>query len=450
MADVSSRLSLRVRLVALATAVVVAVLVVGGLVMGAVLQRSWAGDLAEAAAVRSQDLATVVARGELPEPVSVGEADEALVQVVVDGRVVGGSAGGSTLPALDLPPPRAGATTATRVEELPFDDDAFVVAGTTTADGTTTVWVATSLEDVEEAVGRAGGSALLALPLVVALLMATLWVLVGRTLAPVEAIRTEAEAISGTALDRRVPEPTRRDEIGRLARTLNGMLSRLQDASRRQRQFVSDAAHELRTPVATVRVRVETALAARRDPDWPLVAGDVLAETRRMERLIEQLLLLARVDAGKLQVTGAAVDLDEVVDRVADRSRTHDGPQLDLSGVRPAQVLGDDVLLEQVVHNLVDNARTHARSRVAVRLEAVDGVAVLHVEDDGPGIPAEQRTEVLRRFVRLDASRARPGGAGLGLAIVRDIVAAHGGTLVVGTSTLGGASLRVELPHANA
>ncbi len=362
---------------------------------------------------------------------------------------MGGSGGARSLPAIDLPRPAPGGTTVHRVGSLPIDDDdeGFVVAGTTTGDGAVTVWVATSLEDVEEAVARAGGSAWLVLPIAVVLLAATTWVLVGRALAPVEAIRREAEAISGTALDRRVPAPARLDEIGRLAHTINRMLGRLEDASGRQRQFVSDAAHELRTPVATVRTRVETALASSRIPVWPDVAGDVLAETRRMERLIEQLLLLARVDAGRLEASTAAVDLDEVVDRVASTWGGSSDAQLDLDGVRPVQVSGDDVLLEQVVRNLLANAADHATSRVVVRLEAMAGTAVLTVEDDGPGIPRERRSDVFDRFVRLDTARARPGGSGLGLAIVRDIMAAHGGTVVVEASGLGGACLRVELPR---
>ena len=448
----TARWSLRVRLVSLAIVTVTVVLVVAGLLMGAALRRSWVGDLAEAAAVRSQDLATSVGRGGIPEPVPVGEADETLVQVVRAGAVVGGSGEARSLPPIDLPRPAPGATTVHRVGSLPIDDDdeGFVVAGTTTADGVATVWVATSLEDVEEAVARAGGSAWLVLPIAVVLLAATTWVLVGRALAPVEAIRRETEAISGTALDRRVPASGRPDEIGRLAQTLNRMLDRLEDASGRQRQFVSDAAHELRTPVATVRTRVETALASSRVQVWPDVAGDVLAETRRMERLIEQLLLLARVDAGRLEASTAAVDLDEVVDRVASTWDRSGELQLDLDGVRPVQIVGDDVLLEQVVRNLLANAADHAASRVVVGLGAGTGRAVLTVEDDGHGIPEEHRASVLDRFVRLDSARARPGGSGLGLAIVRDIVAAHGGTVVVEASDLGGARLRVDLPRTPA
>lgn len=174
-----------------------------------------------------------------------------------------------------------------------------MVAATTVATetGPSTVFVASSLEDVNEALTQAGSLALVALPVVVAALVAVMWALVGRALAPVEAIRREADEISGQDLHRRVPEPPTRDEIGRLARTLNHMLDRLETASNRQQRFVADAAHELRTPITSVRAQLETAHDSPRSIDWTAVATDVLEETTRMQQLIDQLLVLAGADA---------------------------------------------------------------------------------------------------------------------------------------------------------
>lgn len=450
------RLSLRTRIIAFATVVVTVVLVAGGWLLTSALRQSLVDELATAAALRSQDLAALAAQGSLPQPIPIGDADEALVEVVADGRVVAASANATDEPPLELDAPPPGATTVTELASLPITDDedegGFLVAATSvgTPDGVITVYVASSLEDVEGTLEAATEIGLQAFPVLVVILAGGIWVLVDRTLAPVDAIRAEAEAITSSDLHRRVPEPHREDEIGSLARTLNRMLGRLEQGAERQRRFVADAAHELRSPVASIRTTLETARNSPRRIDWDEVSSDALADTIRMQQLTEQLLVLARVDAERLPLHMQAVDLDDVVIRAVARCLPVPDVEIEAARVQPLQLTGEPILLEQVVRNLVDNATAHAKSRVEITLRQEGDAAVLIVDDDGSGIPREQRREVFERFTRLDhaRTRTRSGGAGLGLAIVADIVAAHGGTVDATESPLGGARLVVRLPRA--
>ncbi len=449
------RFSLRTRIVALATLAVVLVLAAGGWLLTSALRQALVDDLASTAALRSRDLATLAVQGRLPRPIPIGDSDEALVQVVAGGRVVAASANVTGDPVLEVDPPSPGTTTVVEVASLPITDDGdeggFLVAATSVggSDGAITVYVASSLEDVEETLAEATRLGLQVLPVLVVVLAGGIWLLVGRTLAPVEAIRVEAEAITGSDLHRRVPEPVRGDEIGRLARTLNRMLGRLEESAARQRRFVADAAHELRTPVASVRTTLETARSSPRRIDWDEVSGDVLADTVRMQQLTEQLLLLARVDAGRLAERMQAADLDDIVTRALARNEPDPDVEVRVLQIEPLQITGEPILLEQVARNLIDNAIAHATSRVEIALRQEDDVAIITVDDDGAGIPHDQRRAVFERFTRLDHARTRQrtGGAGLGLAIVADIVAAHGGTVHATDSPLGGARLTVRLPR---
>jgi signal transduction histidine kinase len=272
---------------------------------------------------------------------------------------------------------------------------------------------------------------------------------VGRALEPVEAIRRQVAEISVSALDRRVPEPATGDEIERLARTMNQMLARLDAAARRQRAFVADASHELHSPLATIRAKLEVGLGRPDAVDWPAVVGGWLDEQARLERLVENLLVLAQADDGAAIRSPRVVDLDELVLRELRDLRARGRVRLDVSGVTGGRVVGDADQLRRVVRNLLDNAELHATSAVRVELAQSDPDAVvLAVSDDGPGIAASQRERVFERFVRLDEARnRRAGGAGLGLAIVREIVTAHGGTARA-EETEAGARLVVRLPAA--
>jgi signal transduction histidine kinase len=322
-----------------------------------------------------------------------------------------------------------------------------VARGTDTGTGAATVFVAVATEEISETMGTAAQVGLAALPLLVLSLSAAMWFVIGRTLEPVEIIRREADAVNGSHLDRRVSEPAQHDEIGRLARTVNAMLARLQDSAERQRRFVADAAHELRSPIASLRLQLETARENHQRVPWEELSRDLLDETVRMQQLAEQLLLLARADAGTLNARRVPVDLDDVVDTVVDHLAPSHPVRVDRGAVDPVQVTGDPVLLEQVVRNLVENAVRHADHDVRVSLARVDGHAILTVDDDGPGIPYDRRPEAFERFARLDGARDRDeGGAGLGLAIVADIVRAHGGQVDIEDASLGGARVQVRLP----
>ncbi|MGH9034850.1 MAG: sensor histidine kinase, partial [Acidimicrobiia bacterium] len=249
------------------------------------------------------------------------------------------------------------------------------------------------------------------------------------------------------ALDRRVPEPPVDNEVGRLARTMNAMLERLQRSAERQRRFVSDASHELRSPLASTRTTLEVALTHPETTTLAATAADALAETERMERLITDLLFLARGDEGGLMANPGPVDVDDLVTAETARVRSRARVTVDASRVSAARVSGVAGHLEQAVRNLLENAERHARSAVSVSL-ADDGEAVvLTVDDDGPGVAPEDRERIFDRFVRLDEARARDrGGAGLGLAITREIIAAHAGTVGVGDAPGGGARFVVRLP----
>jgi signal transduction histidine kinase len=260
----------------------------------------------------------------------------------------------------------------------------------------------------------------------------TTWIVTGRTLHPIEGIRREVATISGSELSRRVPQPRGDDEVARLARTMNAMLDRLQDSRDRQRRFVSDASHELRSPVATIRHELEVALAHPDQTTVEALAADLLAEDLRLEGLVEDLLLLARADEDTLSLIARPVDLDDLVLAEAARLRRRGIVRVDTSSLSAGRVAGDPAQLTRLVRNLADNAERHARSVVSLALGARSGQLTLTVGDDGDGITEADRVRIFERFTRLDGARTRDaGGAGLGLAIVAAVARVHGGTVHV-------------------
>lgn len=306
-------------------------------------------------------------------------------------------------------------------------------------DGTVAVYVASSLEPVDDAVASLRTAVLFGAPLLLLLVGLTTWVIVGRALRPVERIRAEVDEISERSLDRRVPVPVGSDEIARLATTMNMMLDRIEAGVERQRRFVGDASHELQTPLAAIRTDLEVALA--HPEDWTRTASDVLSTSERMEGLVRDLLFLARADQPR-PLPQVAVDLDDVVLEQA-RLRTRGRVPVDTSAVSAAAVTGSRGDLARVVRNLLDNADRHAATGVTIELRSDGGGVILVVSDDGPGVPPADRERVFERFTRLDAARDRSsGGTGLGLAISREIVVAHGGTIAVED----GARFVVRLP----
>ncbi|MEC5183980.1 signal transduction histidine kinase [Cryobacterium sp. MP_3.1] len=330
---------------------------------------------------------------------------------------------------------------------VPDEDTDYLVVAEEHDD--TTVVAGRSLENVDEAVATVGVLLAGAVPLLTGIVALLTWIVVGRALAPVERMRREVDTVTATNLERRINDPGRDDEIGRLAHTMNSMLDRLDTSQRAQRQFVSDASHELRSPLASLRQYAEVAQAHPDRVNLDDLSEAVLDEGDRLERLVAGMLLLARVSERRATATGTAVDLDDLMLAEARRLRDTMALSVDSSGVGAARVHGDQNLLGQVVRNLVDNAAQHASGRVSLSLGLVDGQALLAVEDDGHGVPPGERDRVFERFVRLDESRARAsGGTGLGLAIVRESVQAHGGTVRIVDSALGGARFEVRLPAA--
>jgi signal transduction histidine kinase len=279
-------------------------------------------------------------------------------------------------------------------------------------------------------------------PLLIVVAGAATYLFAGRALRPVEAMRSQVAAMTEKDLAQRVPVPPARDEVGRLAETMNGMIARLQDAQGVQRRFVADASHELRSPLATIATGLE--LMQNGTVDGSTVTA-LRGETSRLNKLVEGLILLARADERGLHPRREEVDLDEVAE--LERGRPTDGAVVAEVRAVPVRVIGDRGQLARVVRNLVDNARRHARSRVLVTVGRDGDTAVIEVSDDGPGVPAAERARVFERFVRLDDARARSdGGSGLGLAIVAEVVAAHGGSVEVTDAPGGGALFRVRMP----
>jgi signal transduction histidine kinase len=264
-----------------------------------------------------------------------------------------------------------------------------------------------------------------------------------RTLQPVADIAEQAERISGSSLHERVPVPKKRDEIHSLATTMNDMLGRLESSQNRFREFVSDASHELRNPVATSIARLEATLAHPTDSDWDETVKAVLVEQQRLAALVDELLVLARLDEHNPRAT-TDVDLDDIL---LDEASRVDNVKVDTSKVKPSRVQGDRRLLQRAIRNLLDNARRYASTTIWVTTARRSGTVTLTIEDDGPGIGKADREKVFERFYRPDEARSREhGGAGLGLAIVRSVVTQSGGHVDVSTSRHGGAKFRIVFP----
>jgi signal transduction histidine kinase len=388
-------------------------IVVGSVALVGTLRNALTGDVRDATELRARELAAAIQKGELPA-LAIGEADEQFIQVLGPGGiVVAASDNVEGLPAqVRLSP---GEST---VFEPPVGDDDFVAyaVAANTPDGELTVVFGRSLDDVSDSTEAVTGLLAVAGPVLLLLVGATTWVVVGRALAPVEAIRSEVDEISTSELHRRVPVPPAEDEVARLAGTMNRMLGRLEDGQARQRRFVADAAHELRSPVASIRQ-------------------------------VDDLLLLARVDEHRLDLAARPVDVDDVVFAEASRLRSDTTLRIDTRQVSAGRIRGDEVALQRIVRNLGDNAARHATRTVAFTLTGTDGTVELVVDDDGAGIAPVDRDRIFERFVRMDEARSRDdGGSGLGLAIVAELAAAHQATIEVTDSPLGGARFRLRFP----
>ena len=445
--------SLRTRLVLLSTVVLAIGLAVGGVVIVVVLRLGLERASDEAVLQTAQEVVVLINGDRLPDPIPAGGTT--LVQVVdAQGRVLAASAGTDrlvpALPADELAAASGGPIT--------MDGARFGVLGPVrvvalTADpqdgsGQSTVVVAVPAGDIDDAVRVARTSLIVGFAVLLALLAAVAWRLVGATLRPVETLRAGAEKITGSGSTDTLPLPDSADEIRRLAETLNDMLGRLESSRRRQRAFVADAAHELRSPLASLRTQLEVGMATGDDPD----AADLLAEVRRMTSLVDDLLLLARMD-------DAAPPPPELLDvgLVAAESVKRYAAQrvpVTVEVTSPPLTLVNRDAAQRVLANLLDNAVRYAGSAVAVVVGAgADGGVLISVTDDGPGVPAQDRDRVFERFSRLQDARDRgTGGSGLGLAIVRELVAQQGGSISLADAAEGadppGLRVEVRFPRA--
>jgi signal transduction histidine kinase len=437
MRTVSGRLSLRARITIIATGLF-SLGVLGGTVLLILLLRlALIRELDSTATKAARDVAALVAGGTLPRTLVAGTGGVEQIQVV-DGndQVVAASRTADTLKSILEPEQLARARRGARIEvdgaAFGSDEELRITAQPV---GSQTVLAATSLGPVMASEQLLGEVALIGGPITIAAMALLTWWVVGLALRPVAALRYGAEEITAAGLaDQRLPVPAARDEIRRLAVTLNAMLDRIEAATARQRTFVGDAAHELRSPIASLRLQLE--LAARLGPsaDWGQTLTDIVADVDRLDRLVADLLALARLDESVAMLRYQPVPLDAVVAELVQDFANARVP-VTCTGT-PVIVHGDPDGLRRMMRNLVDNAVRHARTAVTVTVGEDGsgtwrrGGAKVVVADDGPGIPDEERERVFDRFFRGDASRSREsGGTGLGLAIVRGLARAHGGSV---------------------
>ncbi|MGZ5371537.1 sensor histidine kinase [Aeromicrobium sp.] len=438
---------MRTRIAATAAIVSAVIIAVGGLLMMASIKAHLYRGVDQVVQIRAAEVADQLAKSSVPTKMQLAGDTEFAVEVMSGGRLIAASADLDESDRFGLPEQPAGHVEVFGRDQLPFDDDGpyrITARGVETTEGTMTVFVAVSIKDLRDNIAEATDIGAIGLGTLTVILAGVMWLALQRAIAPMEAIRAQADRITGQNLHSRVPESRRFDEIGRLAQTINRMLGRLERSAEQQRRFVADAAHELRSPIASLRVQLETSR------DGVGVRGredDLLHETIRMESLVDQLLLLAHADADTPWLRMTPTDLDDVIDAAVASAVLREGVVIDTRGVEPVQMVGDANSLRQLVQNLVENGVRHAGHEVVISVTDEADLAVVVVEDDGPGVPVESRDEIFERFVRLDEARGREaGGSGLGLSIVQEIARAHGGRARVETSSLGGARFVVELP----
>ncbi len=426
-----------------------AVVAVASVLAGGVLLVTARGILLDNVTGAATDRATQVAaaiRTGQDAPVS---SDRTVYQVLdPSGQVLTASALLTGAPPIsDLRPATGIRRLQTRELEIGHHSPYRIIAeGVTTPSGRRIVLAAESMDVVSDATEAMLAALLLGMPVLALVVAGATFLFVGRTLRPVEAMRRQAATITSRSLHTRLPVPATEDEIAALAATMNTMLDRIEASTAAQRQFVADASHELRSPLATVHANADLLAAAGLDDDSARSISRIQSESARMARLVDDLLLLARMDDQTVSGRPGDVDLDDLVYAARERIAV-ERPDLAVTGtVQPVRITGDPDQLHRALRNLVDNAVRHAKSTIAVTLTEKDGQAQIVVANDGPPIPPAERERIFDRFVRLDDSRSRAGGgAGLGLAIARDIVAAHGGVLAV-ADLPSGAAMHISIP----
>jgi signal transduction histidine kinase len=444
----------RKRSTAVAVVVVAVALLVGGVILLLLLQTSLTASTESAARQKTQH---VVAELEDLDLTDAGDyiVDSALAGQFVQlldpaGYVVASSDTAAANSPLSAQLPGPGRSLTQDVSSLPSvgnnDDFHIVTTGVRVGDRIYRVVVASNVQIQTDTISTVAWFILGAMPLLLAVVAASVWLLVGRSLRQVERIRGQVARINAERLDGRVDVPPTNDEIHALALTMNMMLDRLQASDREQRRFVSDASHELRSPLATLSAGVEIATADASGAMWNQMKDVLSEETARMSYLVEDLLTLAKANDGGLKVEESDVDLDDVVDQEIRRLRSTSGKQI-TAALTPARVKGDARRLAQVLRNVLDNADRHALSRITVTLSVSAGGAVITVDNDGDPVPEADRDRIFERFVRLDENRSREGGgSGLGLAIAAEIMAAHHGSIRAADGPAGECRFELAFP----
>ena len=438
--------SVRFRITASATIIVGVVLGAGAGVLVRLQEQALNRAVDAALRFRADDIQALTLRGSLPESVTVTNNEVSAVQVVdQQGTVIAASANLAGQLQLAAAQPPEGNDVVLKVQSLPFDREPFrvLIRHAVGPAGPVTIYVAGRADDAAESARILETLLLFGIPLVTLLAAGGVWILVGRAFAPVEAIRRKVAEISETDFGERVPESRIQDEVGRLARTMNDMLRRVENAYELQKNFVADAAHELRSPLASIRTQLEVD---------DVVEGDLHAEVMRMQRLVDDLLLLASSGSSRQPVSDMElIDLEDVVYAEAERIRKQSRVPIDVTRVSPVALRGDPELIGRALGNLLQNASRFARSKVAVELSEDQNGVTLAVSDDGPGINAEDRERIFERFTRVDTGRARgDGGAGLGLAIVKAVSHRLGGEVWVESSEENGSRFIIHLPLPDA
>ena len=442
--------SVRSRLTLLATALVAVALVGASLGLLASQRRSLTASVDLSLAQRADNLAPTIRRDPAGTPLpEAGDPEDQFIQILDrDGSVLNATANAANLDGVVAPRNVGSGERITTLGDLELSASRFRVLARPllTAAGPLTLVVGQNLDDVAESIAGLRSALLVGVPIVVLLLAALMWWLTGRVLQPVESIRREVATLGATQLHRRVPVPPRDDELARLARTMNEMLDRVEYANQQQQRFVADASHELRSPMTRLRTQIELAI-SHPEVDRASTHEHLLAEVIDLSRLLDDLLLTVRLDSDPV-MRHAAVDLDDIVLDEARRLRGRGRVVVETNEVGAARVSGDADQLARAIRNLADNAERHAAGMVRFSLREQSGTSVLAVADDGPGIPPQHHAEIFERFARLDEARSRDqGGTGLVLAIVRDIIERHGGTITLDSAPGLGTRFVIELPR---
>jgi signal transduction histidine kinase len=459
--------SLRLRLTLVAAGLCGAALTLGAILLSSVVSSSRVAALDDVLDDSAVTVAKLAYSDQLPGVLPVTEPGEVAQLLTDDGQVLTTSASGSRTLSV-VPEDVFGQLT----DDLDGGEALADVAFATTdrsvyAGGLVRVamiktslhgersWAVTALplREVEGVVSALRLSLGIVIPGLTLVLGVFMWIVLGRALRPVEALRRGAEQVTKTGGPGTLPVPAAHDELGALARTLNTMLDRLELSAARQRAFVADAAHELRSPVAALRVSIDIARAHPEVYTTRELAGDLESEVLRLQGLVEDLLVLAKV--GAAPVARWDVDLRELAEEAVASSAARSaigadgtldadgGPRVEIRGAGHATV--NRLGVGRVVRNLVDNAVRHATS--SVRVTVSDEKIV--VEDDGPGLDPADRERVFDRFTRLEEGRQRDsGGTGLGLSIAREVAREHGGDILLSTASLGGLRASVQLRGA--